>query len=1056
MGVVYKAKQRSLNRIVALKMILAGKLADDVDIERFHREAKAAGGLKHSHIVPVHEVGEYEGRHYFTMDFIEGKSLAEVIREETLAPEKAAQLVRAVADAVQYAHDRDTIHRDLKPANILIDSHGQPQITDFGLAKVIDSVDDESKSELTASGQILGTPSYMAPEQAAGKTQSVGPASDIYAMGAVLYAALAGRGPFVADSAVDTLMQVLKKDPVPLRQLNTKIPKDLENICLKCLNKEPHKRYGTAQLLADDLERFIERRPVLARPISMTSRVVRWGRRNKVVATLLTLCVVFLIGGTAVSSYYAYESRQRADAEAEERRRADHTANLYRIANTETSKALVREQRASEEATRERDEATRQRDRAEAFLYASNIRSAQNELKAGDIDRAERLLELCRWDLQGWEYRYLSNLVSLGDEGGNDNKRPAATTGARLLLSKNGTATRFALSHDGQFLALAIGEDLQDLKPKIMICDTGTGNVIHELAGHEGRISSLDFSPVDNVLLSSSEDMTARIWNLDQGEEQLPRITHANPIQCAVFSPDGSRILCGGGFPSIPPGPNKESELRIYDTDTRALSRELEGHPSAVMCIAFSSNGKLIASGGFGEETLDSAEIRIWDSSTGDLIHVLEGPAFTAIDIEFSPDSHSLAVAGGLGKGPKEIQIFDCESGLETKSLQGHPNPIGGVQFSPDGSRLLSFGLIHQFGVDNTGIRIWDSQSGAELLNLEVDEKLIQASWDHTGNSIFVMKTDHEKTSLVQWQSGDQTETARVLRAGTASGATDLAYFPTGERLVSVGIDKKIHIWDLKTGRLEQSLTGCSQLPLSVALSPDGNRIISTGSNGSGTYELKVWELPNGDLKQSFESTRSKFHSVDFFDTGGAHLYLTTANRSRVSNFETEVDRFVMPAKFGSAFEFASSPDGRFVAAAHMDKSVRIWDIEKQNEHVKMKGELKGLLCLDFSPDGEFVATGGANNKIQIWRAEIGEQLSELEGHTKSVLSLAFSPDSKSIVSGSWDQSVRVWDVATAKQTAKFDGHTHMVRTVTISPDGKQIASAVGLEDMTIRLWPMP
>lgn len=206
MGVVFKARQRSLKRIVALKMILSGRLADTAEVSRFRREAQVASRLQHPNIVAVHEIGEHEGRQYFTMDYVSGQSLAEVIRDETLSPKRAALLIKTVAAAVDVAHQNGTLHRDLKPANVLLDSDDVPHVTDFGLAKILGGVDDESRAELTASGQILGTPSYMSPEQASSKQNLVGPASDIYSLGAILYACLTGRAPFVADSPVDTLM----------------------------------------------------------------------------------------------------------------------------------------------------------------------------------------------------------------------------------------------------------------------------------------------------------------------------------------------------------------------------------------------------------------------------------------------------------------------------------------------------------------------------------------------------------------------------------------------------------------------------------------------------------------------------------------------------------------------------------------------------------------------------------------------------------------------------------------------------------------------------------
>jgi serine/threonine protein kinase len=318
MGVVFKARQQKLNRVVALKMILAGRLADASDVNRFQREAQAAGRLKHSNIVPVHEIGEHDGRHYFTMDFVEGRSLAEAIREEALTPQVAAEIVRTVAQAVQYAHQQGTVHRDLKPANVLLNSDGQPQITDFGLAKLLESVDEETRAQLTASGQVLGTPSYMAPEQASGKQDQVGAATDIYSLGAILYTSLTGRAPFVADSPVNTLLQVMREEPVSPRALNPSVPKDLETICLKCLSKEPHKRYGTAQELANDLDRFLDGRPVAARPIGVPGKTWRWAQRNRSIAALTALSIALLLTGTAVSTFFAlkFETQLRRETQA--------------------------------------------------------------------------------------------------------------------------------------------------------------------------------------------------------------------------------------------------------------------------------------------------------------------------------------------------------------------------------------------------------------------------------------------------------------------------------------------------------------------------------------------------------------------------------------------------------------------------------------------------------------------------------------------------------------------------------------------------------------------
>ena len=281
MGVVYKARQLSLNRVVAVKMILAGLPATKADRDRFHSEARAAALLDHPGIVPVFEVGEYEGQHYFSMGYVDGQSLAARLADGPLPPKEAAELLVAVAEAVQYAHRQGVIHRDIKPSNILIDGTGRPRVTDFGLAKRVDG-----GTGLTATGQVLGTPSYMSPEQAAGQVNATGPAADVYSLGALLYTALAGRPPFQAATPLETLQQVLDQEPVALRQLNAAVPRDLETIALKCLEKSVPRRYASAQALADDLRCWLEGRPILARPVGRWEHAWRWCRRQPLVAGL--------------------------------------------------------------------------------------------------------------------------------------------------------------------------------------------------------------------------------------------------------------------------------------------------------------------------------------------------------------------------------------------------------------------------------------------------------------------------------------------------------------------------------------------------------------------------------------------------------------------------------------------------------------------------------------------------------------------------------------------------------------------------------------------------
>ena len=358
MGVVYKARQLKLNRVVALKMILAGNYASQSDLIRFLAEAEAVAAVQHPNIVQIFEVSRLNRLPYFTLEYVDGGTLSDKVRDEPLPPRDAAALVEKVARGVQFAHEKGLVHRDLKPDNILVTSDGTPKVADFGLAKRV-----QIQSELTRTGTVLGTPSYMAPEQADGKGNPVGPLADVYALGAILYRLISGWPPFQAATPLDTLVRVVCDDPVPPSKLQSKTPKDLETICLKCLQKEPAKRYDSASALADDLNRFLRGEPILARPVGALERGLKWVKRNPVVTALLAAVIASLFVGALVS-YLKYRDaawhRNRAEearnAEAEQRKLAETARNAEAEQRklAETARNAEAEQRRIAEKARDR------------------------------------------------------------------------------------------------------------------------------------------------------------------------------------------------------------------------------------------------------------------------------------------------------------------------------------------------------------------------------------------------------------------------------------------------------------------------------------------------------------------------------------------------------------------------------------------------------------------------------------------------------------------------------------------------------------------------------
>jgi serine/threonine protein kinase len=526
MGVVYKARDLSWGRLVALKMIRADRLTSPAAVQRFHREARAAAKLDHKAIVPIYEIGEIEGRHYFTMALVSGGNLQQRLASGPLAPFQAARLVQEVAEAIQYAHDNGVIHRDLKPHNILLqveertaDSSSltrsstnlrlsaigmglRPRLTDFGLAQFAEPTDESEASVVgrptravrtgqetrpttdtsgspSVTGEAIGTPSYMPPEQAAGDWQRVGRHSDIYSLGAVLYCLLTGRPPFQASDARMTLFLVLNEEPVSPRKLNPGVPIDLETVCLKCLAKNPERRYASAGDLAEELERFQLGHPVLARPVSWPGRGWRWCRHNPLVAALSAAVAVLLVLGSVLGWFLAA--------------------------------------RANQAAARARDEVRR------AEAEAARAREAQN----------------MAWGPDG------KMIVSVGADQAV--RLRDATTGQLLatIPARAELVTSVGFSPDGKMLA-GPGRD-----NTLALWDTATGRELRTLAGHTGRVRCVRFSPDGKRVVSAGEDKTVRVWDALTGRETLTLREHTCPVLSVAFSPDGKHIGSAGSDRTI-------------------------------------------------------------------------------------------------------------------------------------------------------------------------------------------------------------------------------------------------------------------------------------------------------------------------------------------------------------------------------------------------------------------------------------------------------------------------------------------------------------------------
>jgi tRNA A-37 threonylcarbamoyl transferase component Bud32 len=503
MAVVYKARQRRLNRIVALKVTRAGRWLSQDDVRRFQAETTAIARLDHPNIVPIYEVGEAHDLHFFSMAFVEGESLAQVVDRCPLPPSQAAALIHLVSTAIAHAHAQGVIHRDLKPANILLDRSGRPRITDFGIARFSD-VD----SRLTQAGEVIGTPSFMPPEQAQGQTDQVGPTADVYSLGATLYCLLTGRPPFRAATGLETLKQVVERDPVSPSHLNPAVDQDLETICLKCLEKRPERRYASATALAEDLQRFLDHQPIQARPIGSVQKALRWFRRNPLPAALLASVVLVFLTAFGLVAWSWWRAEEAWHQEANQRA----AANLAR------------------------DEA-RRHERAERWEhYRANMATLASAFGLHNIAAARRSLQAAPREHRNWEWQYFHHLldqsrqVLSGHQGGvvrarfarNDRLvtvdrrlRPWDLATGRMIRTlpdfSHGPWPVLAVDPKGRLLAY------QARDKTIIVHDLVTDQKRMVLRGCDGPIAALLFGPDSSSLAACTHSQQAHVWNTATG-----------------------------------------------------------------------------------------------------------------------------------------------------------------------------------------------------------------------------------------------------------------------------------------------------------------------------------------------------------------------------------------------------------------------------------------------------------------------------------------------------------------------------------------------------------
>lgn len=996
MGVVFLAYDPQARRNVAVKVPRIEAMLNGELRRRFLREAEAAARLNHPNLVTLHEVGEDNAICYLACEYCDGPNLAQWLsaRSGAVRAEHAATLVLQLAEGVEHAHSRGVLHRDIKPSNVLlqpviaagdvvppsIDANFVPKLTDFGMAKLLESAGDETRT-----GAFIGTAAYMAPEQAEGRVNDLDARTDVYALGVVFYELLVGKAPFRGKTDIDTLRQLVHNEPVAPRRIRPDIPRDLEAIALKCLGKRPADRYATAHELATDLRRFLSHESTIARPLSWWQRTGKWAKRHPTAAALAAVTFLGLNLLVAVCAMYTVRlSRQNGDLLAAIAARDEAQGVAHSLANA-TARSYPNDMRVAQQAWKEGRVAE-----AKILLEKHQPRSGGDDHRAFAWHFLWRLCHLDGPTLKGHKspvyvcrYSPDGRLLATGGEDGE----------LRLWNSTLGTSERSWPAHQKGINGIAISPDGKWLATtaegqNAAVWEAATGNLVHRFGQDQGTVLAVTFTPDGKTLVAGGATGEVLHVNTVDWSIRARFFGPRTPIAQLAVSPDGALLATAG----------EDFVVRLWNLPDVTAVATLEGHTRDVTAIDFSHDGSMLASAS------RDGTAKLWDVAEHRERRKFDGYSGYVHQVAFTPDDRWVLTTTREGDSP----FWDTATGNLGRVLRSGSTPVYAGAVSPDGRQVATAGgdsLIH----------LWNGAPDPEKARIVTQDSGTDAALA-PGSQVIAVGDEPGKVGLYDVASSTLLKQLGALD----SKVTSLSFANHGNKF-AIGFDDSDHTVQVRLFPELTLIHACKSHAarvLAVRLSPDGALMATCAKDGA----IKIWNTENGSLLHDLRVNAVVRDSA--FSPDGRLLAGACSNGTvRVWRVSDGAELSTRIRHEDEVLCVAWSPDGKLLASGSMDDTICLQDIARFEAVGQINARQRDVVALAFSPDGRSLASGGDDRTVRIWDVQSQEQVLLLEGHRTRIGYVSFSAQGDFLVSVALGAPCEVFRWPTRLDAGNWQSH---------------------------------